>query len=531
MVARATALRLCQSLICPASRRQSALCQVATCWQPVRRSSPGCMHVRTCANVALLRSEDSKPGFCAPDRTSAPSSDQEDAELLEALQSAIELLGDDANAEHPLVEARNRLASASRDKAALLKRNWTDEMFQGGNDANEERVAEIEAMMASTLGRVQGGLHDSENLGNALDLVGVYMKNYQLDKANAVLARSGPFVSERGGVWMVKWLNHISTVRMKQGRHLEALEMLYELEMYSPYNSQEAPEFFETLYRNLAWALKALGRIDEAAIYFARMATMSQTTKGHLDWFDCWDIGKLAATRAYQASDMEAFYRGRDLIEQALSMHVKAEPDDLVMRAKVHDSLAECFLVVKEYADAEKHYSAAYDLLQQTVGRQSPLFGKQARHAANLHIAQGQYEDALPFLGEALAVEASKDAVNVLELMELVDTLVNAQQRSSSEAVERVESNHQSLKQLQSNLKRRGLDSSREYAVLCHKASLLYLHEGRTNPDALRRARRLAKTSVRILRFQAGDKDAGDWLKMAELQLRMLDSARRSRAV
>ena len=34
----------------------------------------------------------------------------------------------------------------------------------------------------------------------------------------------------------------------------------------------QAPEFFETLYRNLAWALKALGRVDEAMVYFDRMA-------------------------------------------------------------------------------------------------------------------------------------------------------------------------------------------------------------------------------------------------------------------
>merc|ERR1712151_972236 len=116
---------------------------------------------------------------------------------------------------------------------------------------NEERVEEIEAMLASGLSKSGGGLEDGGNLGGALDLVGVYMKNYKLDKADAVLSRCGPYVSARGGVWMVKWLNHISTVRMKQSRNVEALEMLYDLELYSPYSAEEAPEFFETLYRNL----------------------------------------------------------------------------------------------------------------------------------------------------------------------------------------------------------------------------------------------------------------------------------------
>merc|ERR1719436_1743339 len=101
-------------------------------------------------------------------------------------------------------------------------------MFQEGESVNEERVAEIEDTLAKALGASGVGLERGENLGKALDLVGVYMKNYKLDKADAVLARCGPFISNRGGVWMVKWLNHTSTVRMKQGRNLEALETMYD---------------------------------------------------------------------------------------------------------------------------------------------------------------------------------------------------------------------------------------------------------------------------------------------------------------
>ena len=135
---------------------------------------------------------------------------KDDAELYQSLQAVVESLGDEATADHPIVEARDKLATAFRDKAALLKRNWTDEMFQEGEEMNEEKVAEIEEAMATDLGRSGGGLRNGQNLGNALDLVGVYMKNYKLDKADAVLSRCGPFVSERGGVWMIKWLNHVS---------------------------------------------------------------------------------------------------------------------------------------------------------------------------------------------------------------------------------------------------------------------------------------------------------------------------------
>mmetsp|Transcript_36149 Transcript_36149/g.64085 ORF Transcript_36149/g.64085 Transcript_36149/m.64085 type:complete len:427 (+) Transcript_36149:1-1281(+) len=421
------------------------------------------------------------------------------------------------------------MAAAFRDKAALLKRNWTDEMFQEGEELNEEKVAEIEAAMATELGHFSGGLANGQNLGNALDLVGAYMKNYKLDKADAVLAKCGPFVSHRGGVWMVKWLNHVSTVRMKQSRHLEALEMLYDLELYSPYNAEEAPEFFATLYRNQAWALKALGRIEEASVYFTRMASASKKFKGDLDWFDKWDIGKLSAAKSWRDGDVNGFKQGRSLVEEALRLQIQNEPEDLVMRAKVHDSLAECFLVDKEYGKAEEHYTAAYELLLQTVGRMSPLFAKQARHAANLRITQGLYAEALPFLSEAFDAESNKDAINVTELMELVDVMVNAQQRCPADSVSSVPSNHSAIKRLLTNMKARGLSESKEAAVLCHKMSLLYLHEGHVNPSALRRARRLAKSSVRILRSHRGDGDVADWLKMTELHLRLLGSVQSSR--
>eukprot|EP00928_Gymnodinium_smaydae_P048943 TRINITY_DN32794_c0_g1_i1.p1 TRINITY_DN32794_c0_g1~~TRINITY_DN32794_c0_g1_i1.p1 ORF type:complete len:603 (-),score=137.65 TRINITY_DN32794_c0_g1_i1:3-1718(-) len=451
----------------------------------------------------------------------------EDAELLASLNAAVASLGEEADSDHPIVAARDKVALAFRDKAALLKRDWTDEMFQDGEDENEDRVAEIEAMLATGLGRSGAGLEDGGNLGSALDLVGVYMKNYKLDKADAVLARCGEYVSERGGVWMVKWLNHVSTVRMKQGRNLEALEMLYDLELYSPYNASEAPEFFETLYRNLAWALKSLGRIDEAVEYFERMAKASKQHKGKLDWFDCWDIGKLAATRAFRDGDMPAFYRGRALVKDSLEMHREQEPEDLVMRAKVLDSLAECYLVTQEYEEARKYYDEAYKLFLETVGPNSPLFGKQARHSANLLIAQDEHAQALPYLGQALAVEAAKDAAKVPELLELVDLIVNTHQRCGGKGAEDIPSNHPALKALQKNLVARGLDQDYSYGILCHKMSLMYLHESQRDDRAVRRALRLAKASVRTLRaFQQGQ-DSSDWLRMSELHLKMLASVRK----
>ena len=38
------------------------------------------------------------------------------------------------------------------------------------------------------------------------------------------------------------------------------------------------------------------------------MAHASKTHKGTLDWFDCWDLGKLLAAKGYKDGNMPAFY-------------------------------------------------------------------------------------------------------------------------------------------------------------------------------------------------------------------------------
>merc|ERR1740129_980647 len=147
------------------------------------------------------------------------------------------------------------------------------------------------------------GLGDAKILGSAIDLAGAYKKNYKLDKSEAVLLRCTRHAEDRSGAWMVKYLNHIPQVRMKQRRDAEAVEMMYEIESLASFPRGEpgASEFFETLYRNMSSALRSMGREDEAAVYFAKMAEAAQQHKGALDWMDLWDLGLLTANRAFQA--------------------------------------------------------------------------------------------------------------------------------------------------------------------------------------------------------------------------------------
>ncbi|CAJ1374064.1 unnamed protein product [Effrenium voratum] len=170
------------------------------------------------------------------------------------------------------------------------------------------------------------------NVGEAVEALRLtvadvtYKKNYKLEKAEAVLLRCTRHAEERSGAWLVKYLNHISQVRMKQSRDVEAMEMMYEIESLAnfPMHEPGASEFYETLFRNMSSSLRRMGREDDAAVYFIKMAEATHYHKKQLDWMDLWDLGILIANRAYQAGRWPEFYKSREIIAEAAGqVHAK----------------------------------------------------------------------------------------------------------------------------------------------------------------------------------------------------------------
>ncbi|CAK0827794.1 unnamed protein product, partial [Prorocentrum cordatum] len=327
-----------------------------------------------------------------------------------------------------MVETLGTLKVQHREREALLKRSWSDAAFEEGEAGNDKVIEGFELELVTMLRESKKGLRDGVVLGNAIDLAGAYKKNYKLDKSEAVLLRCTRHAESRSGAWMVKYLNHISQVRMKQRRNAEALEMMYEIESLASFPLEEpgASEFYETLYRNMSSCLRSMGREDEAAVYFMKMAEAARYHKASLDWMDLWDLGVLIANRAYQSGRWAEFHKSREIIAEALRMQKIAEPHELILRAKVLSNLGQTFLATDELEECEEHYSEAYALFDATVGKRSPLFGMQAWACGNLRCAQGRHREALPLLGEALYVEVVGDGLSVSEMAKLHDQILHS---------------------------------------------------------------------------------------------------------
>ena len=66
----------------------------------------------------------------------------------------------------------------------------------------------------------------------------------QLDVAWELCSERYPRCRQRGGLWLIKALNHYSTVRMKQSRYQDALEMLLEMESLVPYDPDTSTDIY-----------------------------------------------------------------------------------------------------------------------------------------------------------------------------------------------------------------------------------------------------------------------------------------------
>jgi len=414
------------------------------------------------------------------------------------------------------------LASIQRDRAALLKRSWSDTAFEDGEEGNDATLARYERELVGML-RASDGLADGEVLGNAIDLAGAYKKNYRLDKAEAVLMRTLKYAEERGGAWLVKHLNHLSQVRMKQRRDFESLEMMYEMESLAAFPLEEkgASEFYETLYRNMSSALRSMGREEEAAAYFAKMVEAARVHKESLDWMDLWDLGLLIANRAYHSQQWKDFHGSRAILGEALRKQSIAEPHELILRAKVLSNLGQCYLATAEHHDCDTYYSEAYHLFDITVGKRSPLFGMQAWACANLRCAEGRYSEALPLLGEALFVEVVREGgLSVSEMAKLADQTLMAFHESpgtdisSEDAGKGTEPLRRSLDTLSEELQWEKLENTLELAVLAHKFALIHVAARWRDARSSETARRFNAQATDVLN-NSRDPKAAPWATQA----------------
>merc|ERR1712166_971071 len=113
---------------------------------------------------------------------------------------------------------------------------WSASQFLEGDVANLKLLAGFErefAELACTEPPFWWGLdialQDADCLRAGLDIGIAYIKNYELDRADAVYKYSLPAARNRGMPWNMKCMQDCATLRMKQNRQMDAIVLLEEI--------------------------------------------------------------------------------------------------------------------------------------------------------------------------------------------------------------------------------------------------------------------------------------------------------------
>uniref|UniRef100_A0A7S0FFR9 Uncharacterized protein n=1 Tax=Pyrodinium bahamense TaxID=73915 RepID=A0A7S0FFR9_9DINO len=313
---------------------------------------------------------------------------------------------------------------------------------------------------------------DPELLRMALDIMVAYLKNYQLDRCEAVARYVLPVARARGLPWNVKALQDCATLRMKQARQAEAMLLLEEINGYVPPNPIHCKNLGVT-YNQLQQHERALACFEQAV----------RLQNGVMNPSDHWDIG-------IAHKHMRNFDEALPSLLNALE-GFELENADAVTMAKIHDNVGSCYLEmgkafkrVAQYAEwAEPYIRKALSLYDTAIGTDSPLYGGTVRLLAKAMRLQGRHEEAEPWMKEALRIETDKDAIHPTPIHEVLEDLL---EMAAANHISNPVAYHDILYRAVHNLERRGHCTDGNGGMVMQKvARFLALSGGNYRPAAL----------------------------------------------
>lgn len=286
------------------------------------------------------------------------------------------------------------------EKSSLV---WGEHDYMEGPQENLRILQGFEAEYARRVSFSNDGFRDPKVLEGALDLAVAYLKNYAVDKADALYAAIEPYCMERGLPWDVKWLQDCATLRCKQARQPEAAVLLEEV-------AKRTPPHPATL-NNLGTVYNMMRQHDKAQEYF--LAAMEVAGHDTPEKEDLWNIG---IAKKHQGKYEEAL----PMLEKALADWMVDEPDDDVTIAKLHDTVGSCYDLMGRSEDAVNQFSQARLKFGRSIGAESPLYGSACEGLTKSLIHAGRYDEGFDRLEETFLNNAEKDAIHPTPLFELL---------------------------------------------------------------------------------------------------------------
>eukprot|EP00931_Biecheleriopsis_adriatica_P030112 TRINITY_DN1776_c0_g1_i2.p1 TRINITY_DN1776_c0_g1~~TRINITY_DN1776_c0_g1_i2.p1 ORF type:complete len:552 (-),score=125.27 TRINITY_DN1776_c0_g1_i2:28-1647(-) len=287
---------------------------------------------------------------------------------------------------------------AMLEKSELV---WSEHDYMSGPQENLRILQGYEAEYARRVSYSEDGFRDPKVLAGALDLAVAYLKNYAVDKADALYSAIEPYCMERGLPWDVKWLQDCATLRCKQQRMPEGAVLLEEV-------AKRTPPHPATL-NNLGTVYNMMRDHDKAQEYFLA----AQQVAGHdePDKDDLWNMG-------IAKKHLGQYDEALPMLLKALEGWQTEEPDDDVTIAKLHDTVGSCYDLMGRPEEAVEQYASARLLFGRSIGADSPLYGSACEGLTKSLLHAGRYAEAFDRLEETFLNQAQKDAIHPTPLFE-----------------------------------------------------------------------------------------------------------------
>lgn len=280
---------------------------------------------------------------------------------------------------------------------------WSDNDFMSGPEENLRLVQDFEGQLANRIAEAKDGFRDPYVLGGALDLAVVYLKNYMIDKADALYTAIEPYCMERGLPWDVKCLQDMATLRCKQARQPEAAVFLEEV-------AKRTPPHPATL-NNLGTVYNMMREHEKAQEYFQAAMEVAGNEEPQKD--DLWNMG-------IAKKHMGQYDEALPMLLKALEDWKRDEPKDDVTIAKLHDTVGSCYDLMGRPDEAADQFRSARMLFGRSIGSESPLYGSACEGLTKALIHGKRIPEAFEVLLETFANHAAKDAIHPTPIFELL---------------------------------------------------------------------------------------------------------------
>lgn len=348
-------------------------------------------------------------------------------------------------------------------EATLEKRDlvWSEQDYMSGPQENLRMLQGYEAEYAMRVASAREGFRDPKVLEGALDLAVAYLKNYAVDKADALYTAIEPYCMERGLPWDVKWLQDCATLRCKQARQPEAAVLLEEV-------AKRTPPHPATL-NNLGTVYNMMREHEKAQEYFEAAREVAGHVEPDRDYLWYMGIAK---------KNLGQYDEALPMLERALEEWKRDDPHDDVTIAKLHDTVGSCYDLMGRAEDAVYQFTQARILFGRSIGAESPLYGSACEGLTKALIHAGRYAEAFDRLEETFLNNAEKDAIHPTPLFELLGYALEDLAVPGRMGVEELGRLEGPIEVAVKNMIYRGLDQDGNAGVLFERMSQVLLRCG-----------------------------------------------------